>query len=615
MAAAIALVAGLPLLSHGLAAWWPPPGAAPSGLLTVDTAAYLVAMRDARPPYNSVYAPCGAPWGEADPRYYALPHHRVYGALGVLADTLRLPRFAALALGNAVATALYLLAAWALLRRAAPRLARDAFLLFALGGGAGGALYLLAAVAGWTAHPDFPVYFLRHYLYELNEGPRHQPWLIGGRLYYTLPLALALGALALLHDAAGGTRAARGAMGAALLGAAAWLNLRVGPAACGVALLMLAAAPGTARGRMALGAGAVAATAAGLVGAWWMASWNPAILEGVAGGAAWFSPLVSALLPTLLLLAAFLPGWVAAGPWWARALGGAALGYLALFLVLYLGWQVYFGTYLRSNDVTAAVRLSDWALPGALAGLAWFVARPRPDRADDAPPVWMTLWFLGIFAASFSAFGQGRFLALAPDRLVPMLGLPAATLAAAGIARVRARHPRVAAAALGGVIACGLAGMGVAWGLSHGPWGWDGLQRQFPWTRYAYLTEHDAAVAAQVRPGVALSPALAAPVPGDHLVQRPGVRIVYGNATLDYSGTVMPAVRVAVHAFFSPGTPPEQRAALLRDWCVEQVFCPDTDPLPDAVLAELRALPWLRERAASRSAVLFDVLHDRLETP
>jgi hypothetical protein len=613
--AALALVAALPLLSHALAAGCPPPGAVPSGLLTVDSATYLVAMRDARPPHASAYAPCGAAWGPADPRYYALPHHRLYGALGLLADALRLPHFTALALGNALATALYLLAAWALLRRAVPELARPAFLLFALGGGLGGLLYLLAAGAGWTAHPDFPLYFLRHYLYELNEGPRHQPWLIGGRLYYTLPLAMALAALALLLDTTRDARPARAAVAAVLLALAAWLNLRVGPLACGVALLLLAASPGHAGRRAGLALGMLAATLLGLAGAWRMAASNPAILEGVAGGAAWFSPLISALFPVLLVSLGFLPAWIAAGPPWARALGGAALGYLALFTLLYAGWQAYYGTWLRANDVTAALRLSDWALPGAAAGALAMLARGHRPATGPVPPPWILLWFLGLFTASFSAFGQGRFLALAPDRLVPFLGLPAAVLAAAALARLAARRPRLARLGFVAILACGGASMAVAWGLSHGPWGFDGLQRQFPWTRYASLTAHDAAVVARVRPGVVLAPALAAPVPGDYLVLRPGVRVVYGNASLDFSGEVMPEVRIAVHRFFSPGTPAPERAALIRAWCVDQVFSPDTDPPPPAVLEELRALPWLEERAAAGGAVLFDVLHDRLETP
>lgn len=607
--AIIGLLAALPLLSHALAAWCPPAGTAHSGLLTVDTGNYLLAMRYARSPYYSPFAACFASEGACDATHYALPHHHVYGLLGRLADWSRIPHFAFLALANAAGVVLYLLAAYALLRAAVPRLANRAFVLFSLGGGLGGVLYLGAALAGLTSAPGFGPAFLRYFLYELSEGPRFQPWLMAGRLYYTLPLAAACAGLTMLLAALRRDHGGYGALAATLLGLTAWLNFRVGPMAFGAGLLLLACAPSPAWPRRAgLAIGLASGTAVGLLLALWMTGHNPELIAGVArspNSSAWISPLISAMFWGVPLLIWILPRTLSSAPGWARMIGGAALGYLGLFAVIYVGYQVYFGTYVQCNDVTAALRLSDWALAGALPGALWMALRRR--RPDTEAPPWVALWFLGLFSLAISAWGQGWYLRFSPDRFMVFLGLPMAILGAAALHWLAQHRPALARTWTGIIVASGLASIGVTWLVSYGPLGFHTLQQHYSWTRYAFTTEADQTVLAALSDGVVLSPSLDAPLAGDYLALRPGTQVVYGNGTLDYSRQIMPDVRAAVHQFFQPEASAAARAAFVRRWCVDYIFCTDTTPVAPETLAALRALPWLEERAHAGQAALFAV--------
>lgn len=612
--AIIVALAGLPLLSHALAAWCPPAGTVHSGLLTVDTGNYLAAMRYARGDYYSPFAACFTPEGAHDPTHYVLPHHHVYGMLGRIADFLRVPHFAFLALANAAGIVAYLVAAYAFLRAATPRIANRAFGLFSLGGGLGGVLYVGAALAGMTGEPGFGPAFLRYFLYELSEGPRFQPWLMAGRLYYTLPLATACAALTALLAATRRDALAPGLLAALLLAATAWLNFRVGPMALGAAVLLLAgAAQVTVQRRAVLALMISGGTAAGLALALWMTTRNPELMEGVArspNSSAWFSPLISAMFWQVPLLIAILPRMFTGAPAWARCLGGAALGYAGMFALLYTGYQIYYGTYLHCNDVTAALRLSDWALLGAVPGAGWFTLRRRAEAAATEALPWIALWFLGLFCLAFSAWGNGWYLRFSPDRFMVFLGLPLAICGAAALHRLAEHRPTLARMYTAVTVVAGLASIGVTTLVSYGPLGFRTLQQHYSWTRYAFITEADHTVLAALGDGVVLSPSLDAPLAGDFLALRPGTRVVYGNGTLDYSRQVMPDVRAAVHRFFEPSTTEAARAAFVRTWCVDYIYCTDTTPVAPETLATLRALPWLDERAHAGQAALFAVRHD-----
>jgi len=616
-----AIVLGIALIepmAHWAILAFPPEGATPTRMHVVDTQGFLNAMRHARGDFFSPYAGCHAPTGTHDPSNYALPHHRVYGALGVVGEALGFPMFHWLAWINAAGMAFYLIAVYLLLRAVVPALANAAFLFFALGGGLGGVLYAIAVVTGWDQDPVFPIYFQRYYLYELSEGPRFQPWLIVAKLYYTLPLGLGffglLGMTRLVH------RWQWGSAGFTVLAfaLATWINLRTGPMIWAVGLAYVATRPlmpWTRQAALALYTAAPVALSAFLVLR--ATARNPELLEAVrlnARYAVWLSPFVSASFWLWWVLPAAIVRGVQSAPRWLRVAGGAALGYLLAYLLLYLAYQVYYGNVWRALDVTVAIRMCDWALLGALPGAYWAHRAHRRFGTSveyDAQRAWFALCFLAFFAVSISAFGQGWFLRFTPDRFIVILGVPMAALAADRFHDWRVRRPRAAYAWASALIASGLVSIAVTWAVSYGPLGWNTLQRSFPMTRLAYMHDHDAALLDALGPGVVLAPSLGAPLFGDIAVMRPNTATVYGNGTIDFSRHVMPRVRSRVHAFFQPNTPAAVRRALVDEWCVDYVYCPDTTPVDAATRDRLRETPWLETVAAAGDGVLFRVSGER----
>lgn len=596
-----------------------PAGLAHTGLHTVDTYAYVTAMRYFGDGYYSPYAGCTSPCGERDPSLYALPHHHVYGWIGMVARALGIPLFAGLGIANGLALALMLGAAYALLRAISPRNAGAAFLIFALGGGLGGVAYVIAWAVGWTNAGVFGRDFLRFFVYELNEGVRFQPYLLADRLYYTLPLALGLlGLRALIRVEAG-----RGAelAAAVLVGLSSFLNLRVGPMFWGVGMIWLVCSgPIVSGARVRLVAGGLwtGAMVLGTFAALRMLQQNPELGESVfrsLSGAMWLIPFLYSIVPVLPLVLIGLIGPLRGMRGFARYAGFAGAGYAVAYTALYLGYQfVWHRNWLRGGDTSAAIVVSDPALLGVTVGLgaAWLtsrsVRREMPAdavrAAESSALAWAALWFLCFFGLSVSAIGRGWFLQYMPQRCMVMLGLPLAVLAAAGWRRIHERRPRLAAGLLAVVVLCGLCSIFVTWGIVYGPLLRGPSQRHFPWTDYAYAPADKLGLLDTVQEGVVLAPSMGDPLYGDIAVQHPGVKTVYGNGTMDYSRHVMPEVRAEVAAFFTPGADPAARAALVKAWCVDYVFCPG----PDALSGELAQLPWLEAVGRAGDAALFRVL-------
>lgn len=614
------VIAGLALIepvAHLAYPHFEPEESAWTGLHTVDTYAYLSAMRYCGDDYYSPYARCGSVVGDRDASLYALPHHRLYGLLGGIGRALRIPEFQFLGVANGLGLAFMLLAAYWLLRCVVPQHAQLAFLLFALGGGLGGVLYLFSGVLGLYGHPLFGKAFLRFFVYELNEGVRYQPNLFAERLYYTLPLGLGFSAVSLFIRGIVRQSSIRLAAAALLALAASFLNLRLGPMFWGIGILYLMCVPGRAiRERIVAGAVWSGGVVIGSLAAARMLAQNPELNASVfrsLSGAMWLLPFLYASALHWLIVPSALVRSLGALPRVARVCGFAAAGYSLLYVVLYLGYQfVWYGNWLYGGDTSAAVAVSDWALLGACAGalLSW-------RRRADVEPVnsgqsllgWLALWFLAFFAVSVSANGGGWMLQFMPQRFMVALGLPLAALAAEGVGRVKVRRPRFARAYAAVIILCGLVSIFVTWGIVYGPLGHTTAQRLFPWTNYLYMSEADARLLDAIPHGVVLAPSLGDPLLGDVAVQRPGLRTVYGNGTMDFSREVMPGVRARVAEFFAPGVPEAARRALIGDWCVDYVLCPDTTPVNAATLTELRVLPWLEEVAAEGAGVLFRTMH------
>ena len=176
----------------------PPEGLVSSGLHIPDSALFLHSMDMFRSGFESLYAAGDASLGTQHYSYFPLPHLWLYGALGWLSDYLPISDFVTYGLAGGLGTFLYLMAAYHLLREIAAKDADRAFLLFSLSGGLGGVLYIATGALGWHASPHFEDYFIRYAMYELFEGAHLQPFSFLARFYYTLSLALCLGALTLL---------------------------------------------------------------------------------------------------------------------------------------------------------------------------------------------------------------------------------------------------------------------------------------------------------------------------------------------------------------------------------------------------------------------------------
>lgn len=590
-----------------------PQGCTWTGLHTVDTYAYLTAMRYCGDEYYSPYARCGSAAGDRDASLYALPHHRLYGMLGSVARAFGIPEFEFLGIANGFGLAFMLLAVYWLLRSILPGRAQLAFLLFALGGGLGGVLYLVSSVLGLHEHPIFARAFLRFFVYELNEGVRFQPYLFAGRLYYTLPLGLGFLGLALFTRGIARQSLLWQAPAAALVFAGAFLNMRLGPILWGIGILYLVCVPGSGlRIRIAAGGMWTLGATLGSLAAAKMLAQNPELNASVfrsLSGAMWLLPFLYASALHWLVVPGALGRGLGALPGFARVCGFAAAGYCVLYVVLYFGYQfAWYGNWLYGGETSAAIAVSDWALPGACAGavLAWR-RRPvlAPANSGQAVLGWLAVWFLAFFAVSVSANGGGWTLQFMPQRFMVALGLPLAALAAEELARVKIKRPGLARGYVIAIVACGLISIFVTWGIVYGPLGHASAQRVFPWTNYLFMSKADARMLDEIPQGVVLAPSLGDPLLGDVAAQRPGLRTVYGNGTMDFSREVMPDVRARVAAFFKPGTSEATRRTLVDDWCVNYVLCPGTTPVDAATIAELRALPWLQEVAAEGEGVLF----------
>ncbi len=483
--AVIAALAAIEPLTHLWIEHGKVEGLVHSGLHTVDTYAYRSAMLHYTDDYFSPYANCQSPGGGHDASFYALPHHHLYGMLGMLGRALHIPGFFFLGLANGLGLAFLLIGAYALLRAATPTLANRAFLLFALGGGIGGVLYLATGLVGLQNHVAFAENFQRFFLYELNEGPRAHPHLLMARLYYTLPLGLGFFGLASLAESLKQRYVGLLCTAVALQGAATFLNMRVGPMIWAGAVIYLCCATQHAPKRRGISALLLtASTALGGAIAALMLGANPALSESVfrvLGGGMWLAPFLSATA----LYWCCAPGPLVRGlhalPRGLRWAGFGFAGYALTFTTLYAAYQLYWGNLLQGGDTSAAIAVSDWSLLGFAAGAFLSRWRPAPPAAEtpESEYAWAALWFLAFFAAAVSAFGRGWYLQFMPQRFIVILGLPLAIVAAAGLERYQARHPRIARTLAAAIVACGLVSIAVTWLLTHGPLGHATAQKQF----------------------------------------------------------------------------------------------------------------------------------------
>jgi len=599
-------------LTHVWIACCPPENTVPTGAHTGDSAHHLVCMRMFETGFHSPFATCQSPQGTHHFGFFAPPLFLLYGVLGVVQRAVGADPFLFLGLANGLGGALYLAAAYLFLREAVPRHAHRAFLLFTLGGGLGGALFLLTGALGLHATPQFEEYFRRYAHYELIEGPHLSPVLHMPRLYYTLSLAMALGGLAAFIRAQRDGRLRPALFAGALLFAATWVNLRLGPLAWVIAALYLACQVDRPWRDRLRWAGALAVPVAlGAAVAWKMIAMSPAYagnLVETVRMAMWLSPFVSATVFYCLVVPSAVRHAMPGLPRWPYVAAWAAMAYLAAFAILYAAYQVYWGNVLVCRDTAVAVAMSDWALLGVPVGAAYALwRRGRARSATAGETGWVVLWLLLFLAVAVSAFGQGWFMRLNPQRFMVFLGLPIAILAAEGLARLEAARPRWANGVTASILGCGICSILVGALFFQGPLSRQPGQGPFAYLHYELMTPADAHVLDRLGEGTVVTPPWSPISFGEIVALRPGVSVVGGVGAMNIGDQPFGLLQAQVSAFFEPTTAAAVRERFVRTWCVDYVYCPDTCPVEPLVVEQLRGAPWLTEVAADERAVLFAV--------
>lgn len=580
-------------------------GAVFSGMHVGDTPFFLHGMNIIEKGFFSPYMPCGGD----DYHLYSVPLHWLYGGVGWLGARLHAEPFLFLGVVNGLCVALYLWAAWRFLRTVAPRHCRLAFLLLCTGGGVGGVLYVACRAAGLDASPLFDVAFHRYARYELIEGPFLSPAVVAPRIYYTLPLALGFLGLTRAVRRGASTRLtdhAPALLAFLVLGA---VNARLGPIFWCVLVCHLLLLKGERpRARLMVAFMYAAPVAAGMVLTLRLAQWNPEATRSyydLLARSIWFGSLVSA---TFWLLPAMVPAareGFRSLPGWGRAITLAGGGYLLAFALLYGAYQTYYGNWLGRGDAAAAVAVSDWAFIGAGIGLLAACFTRGNDDADTTLG-FMLLWLVPLAAVGVSAAGHGWLLRFMPERLLAMMPVPLALLAAAGFHRWRTHFPRLVTGLVGVAVASGACGVAVAALCFQGPLGYDVAKGPFRDMHSELISTEDARLVAGVESGAVLAPA-GIPFLGDAVtLLRPGTRAVLGQGSFGYSDRHMAELLAEVDAFF--GAEPVDRAALARGWCLDYILCPSRDPVAPKVLAAIDAYPWTRRAMTEGDGALFEVL-------
>lgn len=594
-------------LTHGWIQYIPGDGYAPSGIHTGDSGHHLVAMRAFATDFYSPYVV-----GMNNERwygfhYFATPFFLMYAVFGAIGHLFGASMFLWLGVLNGIGGALMLCAAYTLLRVVVPRHAENAFFLYALSGGLGGALYLIARATGWYHAPGFEDQFYRFAVYDLIEGQHRSPLLLFPRLYYTLPMAAAYAALALLIGWRGGRRLAVAGL---LLALATFINLRVGPMACMVAAIYLVFEARDSVGRRVRIFGLLfGGSLLGIVATMIVSRENRVYYENVAGigdQVTWFLPLLYATLflwPGIVVASATALRRTTPLP---RALLGGLVAYLTTLAVLIIGYHLYYGNYLAGGDTNAAVRMTDFAaiaiLPGLLLGWRW---RPRTLPTAHAVPAWLAVWTLGFLALTLSAGGGGSLISATPQRFLLFAALPMAAMAALGFDAMRPVLRRTGyATALG----FGLCSLTVGALCFQGPLGHTPGQPPFGWLHYERILASDAELLADLPPGRYAVPPWSPFAISEVLAQRPAVSVFSGPGAMNLGGAPFAPVMADLSRFWDPATPDLERNQIAVRYYIEYVYVPDTTPPNAEIRARFASADWLEKIAESGDATLYRFL-------
>ena len=611
-----AIIAGLSLIepiTHLWLMYSPPAGTTHTGIHIADSVIFIHAMRMFETDFWAPYVTCNAGDLGHSPSYFPVPFLWLYGGVGAVGRFLGIDEFIMLGLINGLGAALYLSAVYVFFRTVFANIANRAFLLFTLGGGLAGVAYVVSFAFGFTSSPEFEGQFFRFALYELLEGPRLAPWLVFPRLYYTLPLALGYAAFTLLHQGLEQKKTAPIVWATLFIFVAAFINIRLGPFIWVIALLLLWCEERRdvkmrVRTAIALTAGVGLAAAMTVT----MLQWNPVYADNAFSlirRGMWLSPFVIAAFFHLLLAPNAIRRTFDTLPNPAYMAGCGAVGYAIAYVGLYCAYQAYYGSYWPPADFSASVRISDPALIGALLGFVYARMNMKfrdPILDEDTIPMhWITLWFLLFVTVAPSAFGQGLFLRLGPQRMMLFMGPPLCLLSARALDRLELQSPRVYLAGMTTMLTCGGISIAVAVLCFQGPLGFDPKTSAFREYHGEVVTVADGQLLDSLGEGMVLAPTTL-PLFGDFATIR-GNSALYGLGAWDLSDLTAVEASEITDAFFAEESSEELRLDTVMSYCAGWVYCPTTPPVPEGVLGAFRSYDWLVEVDSIDGGAVFKV--------
>lgn len=589
----------------------PPAKSVPTGLHTGDSGHHLVAMASFSNGFASPFATCRAEDGGSGFRYFAAPIFLLYGIVGEIGRLLGISPFLWLGLVNGLGGFLLFWSVYRFLRHIAPNEAMPAFYLYALGGGLGGLVFLGAGLGGELDASGFEAWFHRFARYELIEGQHLSPILLMPRFYYTLPLALGFAALTALVETDRGRCPAHLVFTCFLLFTTTAINLRLGPLLWGVgAAYLLLGSPNERLYRLWLAVSTCGAVAAGAVVFLGLLQVHPSYADNVRGvtrecilllpllfATIWHWPAVKTALCRTLAVLPPLP----------RAIVVGLSGYLALYALLYLGHQAWYGNWWRGGDLQAAIWASDGAwvaiVPAAVVGWKWAPRRPV-DTVVSPGMRWVSLWFVVLLALSVSAWGQGWFLQVSPQRGMVLLGVPLALLAASGL-RTWPRPARMAGFAL--IIGSGVLSQAVAALYFQGHLGRTPGKGHFAYLHYAHMSEADARLLEALPSGTVAVPPWSPIAFGEIVAHHGDYTVLGGPGAMNLGDQPFGALQEDVNRFFDADTDDAMRRLFVEEWCVDYIYCPDTCPVEERVLQAFRDIAWLDPVANAGRGMVFKV--------
>ena len=286
-----------------------------------------------------------------------------------------------------------------------------------------------------------------------------------------------------------------------------------------------------------------------------------------------------------------------------------AVGFVAAYMLFYLAYQVYYGSYWPMIDFTASLWISDPALLGAVAGVVYAFRKLKSrevDRDEDTISLqWITLWFLIFVAVAPAAFGQGLFLRLAPQRLVLFIGPPLCLLSAIALQQMALRHPLRAKAWMGLIMLCGVASILVSSLCFQGPLGFTPGKSAFNEYHSAVISVPEAQLLDSLGEGRVITPRTWPPF-GDQITLR-GNTVVYGLGAWDYSDIPSTTILDIVYTFYGRDSSEATRKGIVTQYCVEWVYCPVNPPQSPEMLDEFRSYDWLEEIDTREGGAVFRV--------